>query len=136
MLLLESQIAQRLRDSGAFTGWAVREGCQDLDRRAVPAIDVRLGGAGVPKVSKPAVTLQAEWLVSIVTRRGDAAAQQLDGVLAVVIELLHNWRPADTGARGWTELQLAQVRPGDFVEAALIGYELAFTAAAIYRGQS
>lgn len=135
MLLLEAQIAQRLRDSGAFTGWAVREGCQDVDRRAVPALDVRLSGAGVPKVSKPVVTLQPEWVVSIVTRRGDGAAQQLDAALAAVIGSLHNWRPA-TGVHGWTELQLSHVRPADFVEAALIGCELVFTTAAIYRGQT
>lgn len=136
MLLLEAQIAQRLRDSGAFAGWAVREGSQDVDRRALPAVDVRLGGASVSQVSKPAVTLRAEWVVALVTRRGDSAAAQLDAAMAAAIARLHNWRAGDAGGRGWTELQLQSVRPGDYADAGLIGYELSLTSVAIYHGQA
>ena len=135
MLALETLIAQRLRAQGAFTGWHVREGCQDADRRAVPAVDVRMGGASVPQVRKPAATLQTEWAVTLVVRRGPDAAKQLDAALAAAITSLHNWRPADASGRGWTELQISRVLPADFADVALVGYEITFTTAAVFHGQ-
>lgn len=135
MLALEALIAQRLRAQGAFIGWQVREGCQDTDRRAVPAVDVRMAGAGVPQVRKPAATLQPEWAITLVVRRGPDAAQQLDAALAAAITSLHNWRPADTSGRGWTELQISRVLPVDFADVALVGYEITFTTAAVFNGQ-
>ena len=135
MLALETLIAQRLRAQGAFTGWQVREGCQDADRRAVPAVDVRMGGASVPQVRKPAATLQTEWAVTLVVRRGPDAAKQLDAALAAAITSLHNWRPADASGRGWTELQISRVLPADFADVALVGYEITFTTAAVFHGQ-
>lgn len=135
MLALETLIAQRLREQGALAGWQVREGCQDTDRRGVPAVDVRMGGASVPQVRKPAATLQPEWVITLVVRRGPDAAQQLDAALAAAITSLHNWRPADAGGRGWTELQVANVLPADFADVALVGYQITFTTAAVFHGQ-
>lgn len=135
MLSLEALIAKRLRDQGAFVGWSVREGCQDTDRRSIPAADVRMGGASVPNVRKPAATLQPEWAITLVVRRGDEAAQQLDMALSAAIASLHNWRPADVAGRGWTELQVSRVQPADFVDLALVGYEITFTTAAVFHGQ-
>jgi hypothetical protein len=135
MLALETLIAQRLREQGALAGWQVREGCQDTDRRGVPAVDVRMGGASVPQVRKPAATLQPEWAITLVVRRGPDAAQQLDAALVAAITSLHNWRPADAGGRGWTELQVANVLPADFADVALVGYQITFTTAAVFHGQ-
>lgn len=135
MLALETLIAQRLREQGALAGWQVREGCQDTDRRGVPAVDVRMGGASVPQVRKPAVTLQPEWSVTLVVQRGEQAASQLDAALVAAIGALHNWRPTDA-ARSWTELQVARVTEALFSEAGLVGYEITFTTAAVFDGQS
>ena len=135
MLVLESLIAKRLRELGAFAGWQVREGCHDTSRVAVPAVDVRMGAAAVTQVRKPAVSLQPEWAVTAVVRRGDQAAQQLDAALTAVIGNLHNWRPSGIPARSWTELQVARVQPMDFVDVALVGYEITFTTVAVFDGQ-
>ena len=136
MLALENLIAKRLREQAAFTGWSVREGCHDTDRRAVPAADVRMGGASVTQVRRPSVTLQPEWAITLVARRGNEAAQQLDAALASAIGCLHNWRPDKAAGRSWTELQVARVQPADFVDLALVGYEITFTTAAVFDGQS
>lgn len=136
MLMLESLIAKRLHELGAFAGWQVRQGCHDVNRISVPAVDVRMGGASVTQARKPAVSLQPEWSVSAVVRRGDEAAQQLDAALTAVIGSLHNWRPSIPGGRGWTELQVARVQPMDFSDVALVGYEITFTTVAVFDGQS
>ena len=64
MLALEPLIQQCLRDLPAFVGWQVRGATLGADRRSVPAVDVRMGGATVPQVRKPAVTLQPEWFIT------------------------------------------------------------------------
>ncbi|MEG2047256.1 MAG: hypothetical protein RR100_10450 [Comamonas sp.] len=135
MLALEPLIAQRLRELGAFAGWSVREGCQDANRNAVPAVDVRMGGASVTQVRKPSVSLQPEWAVTVVVHRGSEAARQLDAALTAVVGSLHNWRPSGVPGRGWTELLVARVQPMDFVDVALVGYEITFTTVAVFDGQ-
>lgn len=74
MLALEPLIQERLRALPVFTGWQVRGGTVATDRRGVPAVDVRMAGASVAQVRKPAVTLQPEWVVSLVVQRSDQAA--------------------------------------------------------------
>lgn len=136
MLVLESLIAARLRALPAFVGWQVREGCHDVGRVFVPAVDVRMGGASIPQVRKPSVSVQPEWAVTVVVRRGSDAAQKLDAAFAAVIGELHNWRPSEPIGRGWTELQVARVQPADFADVALVGYEITFTTVAVFEGQT
>lgn len=136
MLVLESLIASRLRELSAFVGWQVREGCHDVSRVMVPAVDVRMAGASVTQVRKPAASVQPEWAVTFVVRRSNDAAQQLDAAFAAAIGDLHNWRPTDHSGRGWTELQVARVQPADFADVALVGYEITFTTVAVFNGQT
>ena len=77
MLVLESLIASRLRALSAFVGWQVREGCDDVSRISLPAVDVRMSGASVTQVRKPSASVQPEWAVTFVVSRGGSAAQQL-----------------------------------------------------------
>lgn len=135
MLELESVIAERIRAVPALAGWSVREGSKDLDRSAVPAVDVRLDGLQAPQASRPAVTLQPEWQVMVVIKRGEVAAQQLGTALPALVQALHNWRPSDPTGRQWTELQLGAVRPVDFADAGLMGYALVLTTASVFYGQ-
>lgn len=135
MLALEKTIQDRLRALSAFVGWQVRGATVATDRRGVPAVDVRMGGASVAQVRKPSVTLQPEWYITLVMQRGDEAAASLDAALGAVIQALHNWRPADP-ARSWTELQVARVTEVAFSDAGLVGYEITFTTAAVFDGQS
>ena len=135
MLALEPLIQERLRALPALIGWQVRGATVATDRRGVPAVDVRMGGASVPQVRKPAVTLQPEWSVTLVVQKSDQAAEQLDAALVAAIGALHNWRP-DDAARGWTELQVARVTEAAFSDAGLVGYEITFTTAAVFNGQS
>lgn len=133
MLALEKLMARRLRELPALTGWAVRTGTDDADRRPVPAVDVRMGGASVPSGNQRSVQLQPEWQVVLVSKRSSAAADVLDGVIEAVIAALHNWRPV--ASRAWTELKLVRVLPVDVVDVALIGFELTFTTTSVFNGQ-
>lgn len=136
MLVLESLIAARLRALPEFVGWQVREGCDDVSRISIPAADVRMSGASIPQVRKPAASVQPEWVVTLVVQRCSTAAQQLDSAFKSVMGALHNWRPVDPSGRSWTELQVARVRPADFADVALVGYEVSFTTVAVFDGQN
>lgn len=134
MLALEAVIRDRLRALPAFTGWQVRGATVATDRRGVPAVDVRMGGASVPQVRKPAVTLQPEWAITLVVQKSDQAAQQLDSALESAIGALHNWRQ-NVLPRAWTELVVARVTEALFSDAGLVGYEITFTTATVFDGQ-
>lgn len=135
MLALEEVIRERLRDLPVFTGWQVRGATVATDRRGVPAVDVRMAGASVPQVRKPAVTLQPEWSITLVMQKSDLAAAQLDAALVASIGALHNWCPVDATPRNWTELQLTRVTEALFSDAGLVGYEITFTTASVFNGQ-
>ena len=134
MLKLEALIQQRLRQTALFDGWSVRGACELQDRRPVPAVDVRMGGADVPKAGQRAVQLQPHWQVSLVVARSDDAAATLDAAIEAVIAALHNWRPAEAG-RQWSELYLQRVLPVEFSESGLVGFELTFTTSSLFHGQ-
>ena len=134
MLALEPLIQERLRALPVFTGWQVRGGTVATDRRGVPGVDVRMAGASVAQLRKPAVSLQPLWVVSLVVQRGDGGADQLGGALVAVIGSLHNWRPEVAG-RSWTELQVAGVSEAQFSDSGFAGYEITFTTVAVFDGQ-
>lgn len=132
MLALEPHLKARLQTLPALTGWAVRTGTELTDRRVVPAADVRCTGAQVPDSKTGAVMVAPEWTVTLVVRRSDEAANQLDAAFAAVIASLHNWAPGQHGGRGWEPLKLVRVTEPQFVDEGLAGCELLFTTGARY----
>lgn len=136
MLALTNPIKTRLAALPALTGWAVRTGSEEVDRRPVPAVDVRCVAAGVPDSRTSAVMVAPEWTVTIVVKRGDAAADQVDAAFAAVVGSLHNWMPGQQGGRGWEPLRLGRVTEPLFDNAGLVGCELVFTTGAKYMGQN
>lgn len=136
MLALEPLIAARLKALPALSAWSARTGAGDEDRSPVPAVDVRMGGAAVSQVRQRAATLQPEWQVTLVVHRAATAAAVLDAAIEAVIAALHNWRPGEGLTRQWTELQISRVLPVNFAEVGLVGFELTFTTASVFNGQS
>lgn len=136
MLALTTPIKERLAALPAFVGWAVRTGTDNTDRRIVPAVDVRCGGAGVSSKTKGMAMVAPEWTVTLITRRADDAAEMLDAAFAAVVASLHSWQPGSVGGRGWESLDLVRVTEPDFVDEGLVGSSLVFSTSAMYRGQS
>ncbi len=132
MLALTTPLKTRLQALPQLTGWDVRTGTENADRRVVPAADVRCIGAGIADRKQGAVMLAPEWQVTLVVRRSDQAADELDAALAAVIGKLHGWRPPECGARGWEALSLARITELLLTDEGLAGYELTFTTAARY----
>ncbi len=135
MLVLEPLIKARLQALTALTGWAVRTGTELVDRRLVPAADVRCTGASVTDSKAGRATVSPEWAVVLVVRRSDVAAQQLDAAFAAVTESLHSWMPGPQDGRGWEPLRLSRVSEPLFADEGLAGCELTFSTSAVYRGQ-
>lgn len=137
MLAISSAIKSRLQALSALTGFAVRLAHEGGDRRLVPAVDVRCSGAGVNvRGSSTATQLTPEWQITLVVNRGEDAAEQLDAALEAVIGSLHNWQPGQHGGRGWERLVLSRITEPVFEPSGVFGYEMAFTTAATYHGQS
>jgi hypothetical protein len=136
MLALTNPIKTRLAALPALTGWAVRMGSEGADRRLVPAADVRCNGAVVADSRTSAVMVAPEWTVTLVVKRGDAAAGQIDAAFAAVVDSLHNWMPGQHGGRGWEPLKLTRVTEPLFDDAGLVGCELVFSTGARYMGQN
>ncbi|CAM3328318.1 hypothetical protein [Polaromonas hydrogenivorans] len=132
MLALEPLLKTRLQALSALIGWAVRCGTELSDRRIVPAADVRCTGAQVPDNKAGAVMVAPEWTVTLVVRRSDEAAGQLDAAFAAVLTSLHNWAPGQQGGRGWEAVRLVRIVEPQFLDEGLAGSELVFNTAARY----
>ena len=135
MLSLTAPIKTRLQALPALTGWAVRTNAEDADRATVPAADLRCLGASVADRRGSGVLVSPEWTVTLVVRRSATAAQEIDAALAAVIEALHGWMPGQQQGRGWEPLALARISEPMLATEGLVGYELAFSTTALYRGQ-
>ena len=135
MLSLTAPIKTRLQALPALTGWAVRTNAEDADRATVPAADLRCLGASVADRRGSGVLVSPEWTVTLVVRRSATAAQEIDAALAAVIEALHGWMPGQQQGRGWEPLALTRISEPMLATEGLVGYELAFSTAALYRGQ-
>ena len=135
MLSLATPIKSRLQALPALTGWAVRTNAEDADRATVPAADLRCLGASVADRRGSGVLVSPEWTVALVVRRSATAAQEIDAALAAVIEALHGWMPGQQQGRGWEPLALTRISEPMLATEGLVGYELAFSTAALYRGQ-
>lgn len=132
MLALTTPLKLRLQALPALTGWAVRTGTDAGDRRAVPAVDVRCTAAAVRDSRTGRVTVVPEWLITLIVRRSDTAADQLDAAFAAVLGSVHDWMPGPQGGRNWEPLQLARVSEPMLAEEGVAGYELAFSTATVY----
>lgn len=135
MLSLATPIKSRLQALPALTGWAVRTNAEDADRATVPAADLRCLGASVADRRGSGVLVSPEWTVTLVVRRSATAAQEIDAALAAVIEALHGWMPGQQQGRGWEPLALTRISEPMLATEGLVGYELAFSTTALYRGQ-
>ena len=135
MLSLTAPIKTRLQALPALTGWAVRTNAEDADRATVPAADLRCLGASVADWRGSGVLVSPEWTVTLVVRRSATAAQEIDAALAAVIEALHGWMPGQQQGRGWEPLALTRISEPMLATEGLVGYELAFSTTALYRGQ-
>lgn len=135
MLSLTAPIKTRLQALPALTGWAVRTNAEDADRATVPAADLRCLGASVADRRGSGVLVSPEWTVALVVRRSATAAQEIDAALAAVIEALHGWMPGQQQGRGWEPLALTRISEPMLATEGLVGYELAFSTTALYRGQ-
>ena len=135
MLSLTAPIKSRLQALPALTGWAVRTNAEDADRATVPAADLRCLGASVADRRGSGVLVSPEWTVTLVVRRSATAAQEIDAALAAVIEALHGWMPGQQQGRGWEPLALTRISEPMLATEGLVGYELAFSTTALYRGQ-
>ena len=135
MLSLTAPIKTRLQALPALTGWAVRTNAEDADRATVPAADLRCLGASVADRRGSGVLVSPEWTVTLVVRRSATAAQEIDAALAAVIEALHGWMPGQQQGWGWEPLALTRISEPMLATEGLVGYELAFSTTALYRGQ-
>ena len=135
MLSLTTPIKARQQALPALTGWAVRTNAEDADRATVPAADLRCLGASVADRRGSGVLVSPEWTVALVVRRSATAAQEIDAALAAVIEALHGWMPGQQQGRGWEPLALTRISEPMLATEGLVGYELAFSTTALYRGQ-
>jgi hypothetical protein len=135
MLALESPIKARLLELPALTGWAVRAGTELTDRRIMPAVDVRCSGAQTRDSEASAVTLDPVWTITLIVRRSDQAADQLDAALSDVIGSLHNWYPGQINSRPWRRMAVQSVREPEFPPEGSAAYELIFVTSAVYHGQ-
>lgn len=135
MLCLTAPLKTRLQALPQLTGWAVRTGTENADRRVLPAADVRCTSAQVGDRKTGALMLSPAWAITLVLRRADDAADLLDAALEAVIESLHSWAPGQHGGRGWERLALLDVSEAMFTDDGLAGYQLTFGTAAMYRGQ-
>lgn len=136
MLAITASLKARLAALSVLTGWSVRTGTEQVDRRAVPAVDMRCGGAAVADSRTGAVMVAPEWTITLIVKRGDGAADQIDTAFAAVVECLHNWKPGQQGGRGWESLSLVRVTEPLFDDAGVVGCELVFTTGARYMGQN
>lgn len=134
MLALIAPLKARLDALPQLTGWDKRTNTEDLDRSKVPAVDIRcVGATAVAKAG--AVTLSAQWRITLVVSRSSTAADTLDTAMGAVICSLHGWQPGQQGDRGWNRLELLSATEPDFASEGVVGYELTFSTAGLYTGQ-
>lgn len=132
MLALATPLKLRLQALPALTGWSVRTNTDDADRSVMPLADVRCIGAAVADSKAMAVMLAPRWQVTLVVRRSNTAAEQIDQALSAVIGSLLGWRAGELGGRGWEPFTLDGVTEPMLPEEGLVGYQVTFATAARY----
>jgi len=132
MLSLEPILKTRLKALPALTAWAVHGGTDLADRRVLPAAEVACEGAAVTAAQAGGVKVEPSWTVTLVVRRSDEAAGQLDAAFAAVVATLHNFTPANVSGRYWSALALKRVEAPLFGDEGLAGIALTFSTGAAY----
>ncbi len=134
MLAIIAPLKARLDKLPQLTGWDKRANTEEVDRSKLPAVDIRCVGAAVSDSKRGAAMLAPRWMVTVVVRRGDAAAGQIDTALSAVICALIGWVPPSTGDRAWSPFTLESVTEPMLPDEGLVGYEITFATAASYKG--
>lgn len=132
MLALEPILKARLQALPALTGWAVRTGTDLVDRRLLPAAQVACEGAGVAGAQASGVKVEPSWSVTLVVRRSDEAADQLDAAFSAVVVGLHGFVPGQVAGRYWSALALRRVEAPIFDDSSVAGIVLTFSTGAAY----
>lgn len=129
-----SFIASHLRTVPQFQSWDVRDGLSIVARDDYPAVDVRIGGAGVVADGVEVVKVSPSIAVSLIAERGEGAAEELDAGFEAAIAALHGLLLKDRSGRTWSWAKLVAVRELDVVSP-YVGCELIFTTDSEYQGQ-
>ena len=135
MFSLMDTLAQKLREIPELDGWVVRLQTSDVDRKALPSIDILFSGATVEGPRTSAQVAPTFELV-LAQKRGPTAGQDLDSAMALVVRALHHHLPGVSGGRNWEPLSLSQVTPTPFADSGVVGVSLAFSTSAFFPGQS
>lgn len=135
MLALGNTIKDRLATVPALTGWFVRKGTANVDRKPLPSADVRFGDAQSIPTRNTAAQLSPQWVITLSIKASDDAEEMLDAAIAGVIKHLHNWAPGQVGGRGWEPLRVTGVVAADFPPDGVLAFELSFASQALYDGQ-
>lgn len=137
MLALLNPIKTRLQGLAPLAGFDVRDGFSLVDRKPLPAADVRMPGAGVGERKGQGVLLSPVWRVTLMVKPGATAVATLDAALSATVAALHGWMPpGEHGGRRWEPLALQSVTEAVFVDEGAIGYQLDFDTSALYRSQN
>lgn len=111
MFALSSALKARLQALPELQGFDVRNGTEPtVDRRPLPAADVRWAGANSTDSGTQAVQILPVWTVTLVAARADGADAILDAALSAAIASLHNWAPGSVGGMHWSRLSLRGLR--------------------------
>lgn len=137
MLALLQPIKDRLQALPELAGFDARDNMQAVDRRPVPAFDVRMPGASVPVRKGQGVMLAPLWQITLMVKPGTSAATELDAALAATVDAMHGWAAqGEHGGRRWERFELQAVTEAVTVDEGAVGYQLSFTTSALYRGQT
>ena len=134
MLALATTIIARLASLPELAGWDIRSSTELVDRRPLPAIDVRWEGAVVPDPARLSVLLTPQWTITLIVRRAAGAAAQIDTAFEAIFRALHGWAPppAPGSDRGWGLMQMRRASAPIFADEGHAGMTLDFTTTALF----
>ena len=132
MLALEPLLKTRLQALPALTGWAMRASTDLADRRMLPAVEVACDGAGVTASQASGVKIEPRWIITLMLRRSDDAADMLDAAFAAVLSSLHSFTPGQLAGRYWSALALQRVEAPQFGDEGIAGIAMTFSTGAVY----
>lgn len=136
MFAVAEAIAEHLATLPALSGWDIRRDGDGKSRDPVPAVDIRMEGAGIASGNSVSTQLAPRWGVYLVVERGVGDTAQLDAAFNAVLEALINFAPGEQSGRTWTPLNPIGVPTPDFTDSGLTAYGIIFETSAIYSGKN